>query len=128
MPIYEYKCSKCDHRVVSTERGNRLLGGKCAQCGVSPALYKRVFGFAMKPIMHEHFNRSVQKPISSMKQYADELKRKSDEESARDGMERRYVPVDLGDTQSLGVTNEGIHESNIERARNGDPLLPEIPT
>ncbi len=126
MPLYEYKCVWCGFPVQSQERGNRLHTW-CVSCDVHTD-HKRVFGFALKPIMHEHFNRSVQRPISSMKQYADELKRKSDEESARDGMERRYVPVDLGDTQSLGVTNEGIHESNIERARNGDPLLPEIPS
>lgn len=126
MPIYEYKCPYCNYRVPSLERADKLHVEECPSCGFSGD-YKRVFGFAMKPIMHEHFNRSVQKPISSMKQYADELKRKSDEESARDGMERRYVPVDLGDPGAIGVSNEGIHESNIERAKNGDPLLPEIP-
>lgn len=126
MPIYEYKCPVCGNRIPSTKRDNRLPTQVCITCG-NRVEYKRVFGFALKPMMHSHFNRSVQKPISDMRQYRDELKRKSDEESARDGMERNYVPVDLGDTQSIGVSNEGIHESNIHRAKIGAPLLPEIP-
>lgn len=123
MPIYEYKCPDCDAREVTTTRGNRL-DRICRGCA-NPGPLRRVFGFSFPPMMHEHFNQSVGKPISSMRQYKDELKVKSEEATLRTGIEHRYVPKDM-DPASVDVTSEGIHESNLAREKQGEPLLPEV--
>lgn len=125
MPSYEYKCpvATCDYTTTSETRTNRLQEA-CPRCNYSPL--HRVFGFAHKPAMQEHFNNTVGKPVSSMRQFNDELKRKSDEATKYTGMEHRYAPLEYGDAAAFGATNEGIHESNVERSRLGMPLLPEV--
>jgi hypothetical protein len=77
--------------------------------------------------MQEHFNHSVMEPVSSMRGYTDILKRRSEEAFLHTGIEHDFKPLEWGDAQAFGATNEGIHESNVERSRIGAPLLPEIP-
>lgn len=124
MPIYSYRCPTCRTEVSSTQRGDRL-SRVCRGCGSTEPL-KRVYGFSYQPGMQEHFNTTVGKPVSSMQKFADELARASDRASEQTGIEHNYKPVEWGDTQALGVTNEGIAESNAIRARRGEPLLPDI--
>lgn len=45
--------------------------------------------------MHEHYNPTVGKPISSMNQLKSELSRASDEQSEKTGVTHNYQPVDL---------------------------------
>ena len=123
MPLYEYKCPDCATRVPSFERGDRL-DQACPSCGRVPL--KRVWSLGFQMPMHEHFNQSVGKPISSMRQYSDELKRKSDEATALTGIEHRYVPVDMNDRKTLGIDGRGIDESNRAREKAGEPLLPDV--
>lgn len=127
MPTYEYKCVNCGaRRVTATHSSGELIFRQdCPSCGVTSRA-KRVFSFAFKPIMHEHFNHTIGRPISDMKQFRSELDRASDEASRTTGIEHRYKPVEWGDAAAVGATNEGIHESNVIRSRNGEPLLPEI--
>lgn len=122
--IYHYRCSICGEEAVSTRRGDRLHR-VCAGCGSTEPL-RRVFGFSLKPAMAEHFNNAVGKPVSSMRQFSDELKRQSDQASMETGIEHRYVPIEPGDHETAGATNQGIHERNVARSKRGDPLLPEI--
>jgi len=58
--------------------------------------------------MPEHFNVAVGRPVSSSKQFADELKRKSEEASLRTGMDHNFVPVDVTDMKAVGATDEGL--------------------
>lgn len=131
MPTYEYRCDQCAHLTTVTKPLNEhhtIRPTFMADCPVCRHLttFKRRFSFTFQPPMAEHFNTTVNKPISSMRQFRDELKRASAEATERTGIEHDYQPVEWGDTEALGVTNEGIDESNINRSRNGDPLLPEI--
>ena len=68
----------------------------------------------MQPVMHEHFNHSVGKPISDRRQFAAELRRKSEEMTERTGTPHNYVAVDLGDKTGLNVTDEGM-DSTLRR-------------
>lgn len=124
MTMYEYKCPVCGTRAVSGDRSNRLATF-CLTCE-GMVEYRRVFSFSAPQVMHEHFNRTVGKPISDMKQFARELSKQSDLATERTGIEHRYVPVEAGDAAAVGATNEGIAESNRVRASRGEPLLPEI--
>lgn len=76
--------------------------------------------------MQEHFNNAVGAPVSDMGRFKALLRQRSDEATERTGIEHRFVPVDMHDSQAVGATNEGIHETNIKRSRIGAPLLPEV--
>lgn len=142
MPLYQFRCP--DHKgtvndlMASASTVPMTLRSYCDFCQ-DWREFKRVFGFNHKPGIEEHFNHSVGKPISSMSQYRDELKRKSAEMAQESvfvtadgekvivpGIETNYTPLEWGDHQAFGATNAGIHESNVERSKRGMPLLPEI--
>jgi hypothetical protein len=66
--------------------------------------------------MPEHFNQSTGTYISNTREFADELKRKSEEMSNRTGMTHNYQPVDVTDMKALGVTDEGLeHTHKVHR-------------
>lgn len=121
--IYTYRCPNCGAENYSTHNadGVRDPCRLCRHVGL-----RRIYGFNFKPAMQEHFNQTVGKPVSSMRKFTDELKRASDQASIETGMEHRYAPLEYGDHQAFGATNEGIEESNRKRAAAGHPLLPEI--
>lgn len=134
---YEYKCFSCGAIRHSEERESNIFA-MCRSCD-SWKQHKRVWGFNYRPGMEPHYNRAVGAPVSSMKQFKDKLKAKSEEMAQPQtfetldgervtipGIETNYQPLEWGDHQAFGATNEGIEESNRIRAKNGDPLLPEI--
>ena len=122
--IYTYRCPNCGHEEMSTQRGDRL-NRVCAGCGSREPL-RRVFGFSYREPMQPHFNNAVGRYVSSESDFGDELKRASETASMTSGIEHDYKPLEWGDHQAFGATNEGIHESNISRERQGAPLLPDI--
>jgi hypothetical protein len=88
--------------------------GPCPECG---ATLKRDYSTVqLAPVMQEHYNPSVNKPISSTRQLMDEFKRKSDEASEQTGIEHRYVPADVKD---LGGTDAGLDATNARRVKQG---------
>lgn len=100
---------------------------RCEMCD-EVGMHKRVWHAPyIKPMMHEHFNHSVGRSISDMRQYKEVLKRTSDEHAQALGLDVNYQPVDMGDAQSVKATGEGIYESNKLRDKRGEQLLREIP-
>jgi hypothetical protein len=96
MTRYLYRCPNpdCTYEHVDHRRGDRLdLGMLCPQCQ-SPGPLRRRFSVSVHRPMQEHMNTTTGTPISSMRQFRDKLKQQSDEQSARTGIEAKYVPVD----------------------------------
>lgn len=122
--LYHYRCTHCGTEATATHRGDRLHR-VCSGCGSIEPL-RRVLGFAHKRSMPEHFNHAVGRPVSSERQFADDLKRASERATIETGIEHNYKPVEWGDKEALGVTGAGIAESNSIRSKRGEPLLPEI--
>lgn len=110
MQVYEYRCPDCEHRVISHLRGDRLEADcdYCDPAGPVPRVFKRVFSVSLQRPMQEHFNSTVGKPISDMRQFKRELARKGAEYTERTGIETNYQPVDMGDRKALGVTDDGL--------------------
>lgn len=124
--IYEYKCPQCHWPRTATQRGDRL-DASCTACGYIGPLH-RVFSISVKPVMQEHFNTTLGKPVSDMKRFTAELRAAGEQAEEQTGIPHRYAPVEYGDAAAVGATAEGIYESNVVRSRRGDPLLPAIDT
>ena len=128
MTIYGYECRECGQEYTSEYRGNVLMED-CECCGEVPVAcvcgtdtpIKRKYSLAVHRPMHEHFNRSVGKPISSDRQFRDELKRKSEEQFLRTGIPADYVPSDPTETRKAAEASgyEGLESTNRQRVRDG---------
>lgn len=112
--IYEYRCRSCGYTANVVDRADSL--GGCPNC---PGELRRVWSVQIAPVMQEHFNATVQKPVSSMRQFEAELRRASDEATERTGIEHRFAPVDPTDRKALGVTSEGLAATNRHRVATG---------
>lgn len=90
---------------------------------------RRVWGFALKPIVHSHFNTAVGLPVSSEAQLRSALARASEEASTPHEIiddvgerhlitkpQHNFVPVDWRDKEALGVTNLGL-DSTYDRMK-----------
>lgn len=121
MMIYEYKCPNCQAHAESFTRADRITA-HCQSCD-SEQEFRRVFSISTQAVMQEHWNATVNKPISSHRQFVDELKRAAEVASLRTGMEHKYETIDSRDKEALGVTDEGVHESNRIRQKQGLPTF-----
>lgn len=110
--IFEYKCPGCGDRHLSHVRGDRLPL-VCAHCG-DPGPFRRVFSIRIERPMQEHFNVTTGAPVSSMRDFREQLKIKGEQYTADTGIEVNYQPTDISDAKSLGVTSQGI-EDKLER-------------
>lgn len=100
MPFYEYRDPDSGNTVLSEERGDWLM--------VDGRRWKRVWGFHMARVWHEHWNPSTGSVVSSRQQFRDDLKRRSEEATERTGIPHNFVEVDITDKKALGVTDEGL--------------------
>lgn len=115
MPIYSFICRDCGAKRESLQRD--VLPCNCG------GLSRRDYHFAVKADTPGHFNHSVGAYVSNNREFRDELKKKSEEASARFGIDVNYAPIDYTDKQSLGVTNEGLSETKQRRSElNMAPL------
>lgn len=69
------------------------------------------------PAFQGHFNHSVGAYVSSMREFKDHLKRGSEAQSLRTGVDHNYVPVDPG--EGRGVTESGLDETRKRRRELG---------
>ena len=97
MPAYDYKCDDCGNveRVHDTHDGalKAQLDQNATPCTCG-GTYHRQFGFSLAPVMQEHYNYSVGKPISSMRQFRDELKKQGEAVEERTGIASTFEPAD----------------------------------
>jgi hypothetical protein len=114
--IYEYKCPECDQRYTSTDRCDRL-GQTCRLCE-HPGPLHRVFSIAVHRPIHVHYNETVGKTVTGKKDFANKLRQKGEEYTARTGIETNYQPIEPGDIKQH-VTEEGLDGTNRERVKRG---------
>ena len=118
MPVYLYRCRECGVHGEKWQRHTEEPLVDCPECDADAL--KRVYSFAMKAIMHEHFDPTVGKVISDPRQFKEELSRASEKESERTGRNVNYVPVDLSDKESLRVTDEGLDSTMRRKTQTGE--------
>lgn len=115
MPIYEYVCRTCHHYEYDTEPADTI--GPCTTDGC-PGELKRKFSFSVERPMQEHINSTTKQPVSSMRQFREQLKKMGDDYTKRTGIEVNYQPVDP-DPAKLKVTGEGLDATNRKRVEAG---------
>lgn len=109
MPTYEYRCER-GHKVdlffpLSEWPHPPVV---CEQCSdrLTP-MRRAVSSKPLAPaVMHEHWNTSVGKPISSQRQFDDELKRAAEDQYHSTGLESEFVSVDPTDAETLGAETD----------------------
>lgn len=74
-------------------------------------------------VMQAGYNQTLNKEVSSIAKFKQELSRESDIRSEQLGMEHRFEMVDPSDKKALGVTDEGIDASNRIRSKQGLPTF-----
>ena len=101
MPVYEYKCEEGHGFEVEMDPiySQHFVGFQCSTfapngrlCGAK--VKRRYSSVQFASVMQEHFNPSVGKPISSMSQYRDELKRASERATEKTGILHNFQPAD----------------------------------
>lgn len=109
MPVqYQFKCPNCNNIFTVDSRDTAPF---CQTCQRST---KRTWSFTTSMGMKEHFNNSVGQYVRNSREFNDELKRKSESESLRTGMDVDYQPIDpsdMRDPSAHGVTEEGLEET-----------------
>lgn len=115
MTIYAYLCRTCGATCDSSTRAATL--GACLDPSCRGEL-RRKYSISIRPSMQPHFNHTVGKPISSMSEFRDELKRSSERETLRTGIECNYVPIEAADA---GATMDGMDATNTRRMSQGLP-------
>lgn len=94
--IYGYRCRECGAARDSTGRDDVQ---RCSCGGLSKRDYRQV-QIGSSPFT-PHFNHAVGQHVTSKREFEDALKRGSDANSERVGMDHNYAPVYPGDMASL---------------------------
>jgi len=116
--MYSYLCPDCEAENIHLTF--RKLGEKldepCDNCN-HPFVVRAICRLNFALTMPEHFNYSTGQYVSNSRNFSDQLKTKSDEMSARLGMDVNYTEVDVADKKALGVTEHGV-EDKLQKEKN----------
>lgn len=124
MPIYEYRCRKCNNVQYRSTPADSI--GACPLCR-NGELRRDYSSISFAGVMQEHFNSTVNMPISDMGQFKRELRRAGEEYTRKTGMPTDYQPVDRSEFGSvLGMTDEGLDTTNRKRMAQGQRPI-EVP-
>jgi len=130
MTSHEFKCKQCDRRWLVTsdvkdflkrqrDKGNEVTHGLFSSATNCEGAIVRVFSFAVKTSMPDHYNQSAGLYVTGEKELKDTYKRLSDVATERTGIPHNFVPVDHRDKQRLGVTNAGLDATYNRRKKLG---------
>lgn len=125
MPLYTFECDGCgrqaykemtfqEHSQQTTKWEGKvellevhLVDDTVKICGS----WCQVFDLVFKKAMPEHYNHTTDSFVRGEADFISDLHRKSDEMSARMGFDVAYEPVDGNDKDALGVTDDGLEET-----------------
>lgn len=119
MPQYLFECPCGD--ILSTVRSmtDDTLSKYHDACGLEARRLWTSFVFHRYV---EHVSPATGQPVSSHKQFREQLKVASEEQTARTGIPCDYQPVDMTDPDSLGVTGDGLDAQMRKHRELGTPL------
>lgn len=118
MPIYEFRCNDCAHDYELYQDLHAEHSFRCPECHTTTKRVYVPFKFNAD-VLPEHFNPAAGRMISSETEFKRALKEQSITESIRQGKDVNIVPVDLNDTKTLGVTEEGLAATYNQQIKDG---------
>lgn len=124
--IYGYKCRRCGQHYESETRADALDPcqhltnfGRCRG-----AITRDYSGIGIARPFVEHYNASVGAPVRSKADFKEKLHVMGEQYTEMSGIPTNYQPIDMDDTRTLGVTEEGLDVTNRERVdRQGLPPI-----
>jgi len=122
MTIYGYKCRTCGQNYDSSTRADSL--GHCATEGCDGEI-RRKYSIVVERPMQEHWNITTNSPISSDRQFRDELKRMSEQQMLKTGIPCNYEPVDPEMMRKHVESTDaiGLDATNRVRVAEGKPPI-----
>lgn len=110
MPLYEFVCN-CGN-ASSTQRGMdaNTMDKSCPHCGEDMS---RIFSSPAFHRFETHFSQVTGQEVGSMKQFKQQLKRAGEEQTARDGIPRNYVPTEVKPVEGPGTDSQ----ARVQRER-----------
>lgn len=110
MAVYGYRCRICQKSTEASFPLGEAPGSITHSCGLEAP---RQFTSFATHIFRPAYNPSVGKYISSDRQFRDELKRASEEQTALTGIEHNYVPMHPSEVRL--ASDVGFEEQNKAR-------------
>lgn len=80
----------------------------------------RKYSVAVQSSFQPHFNHAVGKYVSSQSEFNNELKYLGDRQTEQTGIPHSYVPIEIGDRDAFGATDEGME--SFHRTRHDSPF------
>lgn len=117
MPTYEYRCGcRTKHLTVDPDDPTKALyDSKQMTCSSCAEPFRRRFGFSTPAMMHEHYNASLGRVVSSRREMREAAKVASAEATERTGILHDFQPVDLRDPSVAPDSDDGL-QSQHDRA------------
>lgn len=126
MPVYGFRCPECGTEFDTYAKiadYDPYSAQPCIDCG-TPAKRRYDTPPPFKMPMPDHYNMSAGQYVSGEKHLRDVFKRKSDEATERTGIPHNFVPVDLRDTERVGITDAtGLGATQDQRHNEGKPPI-----
>lgn len=115
MKYLSFRCIQCgtEASVMAACGIGDYISHPCKSCG--GRLQRIIKSFQYSRPMQEHYNASVGRGVNSRRDFTEELKRQSERATLETGVEHNYVEVDPSDKTALGVTDEGLYETEKRR-------------
>ena len=87
--------------------------------GCITGIFHQVMDFNFKRAMPEHYNHTTDTYVRGESDFISDLHRKSDEMSVRMGFDVAYEAVDGHDKEALGVTDDGLEDTERRLVNSG---------
>lgn len=121
MPTYEFACDHCGSVALSQhsfEEDTFSLTFCCHNCQ-SGTLRRQVSSFGIISGVDGHYNHSLGRYVTGMRDFKSGLARKSDQMTERTGIPHNYEPIDHMEKKALGVTEEGLDSTRAAEMAQG---------
>lgn len=118
MPLYEFKCRKCGLKSSTLNHDEQPI---CQLCSNPMG---RDYSFFVKTPFQPHYNTAVGQYVRTQAEFESHLSRLSDAQTERTGILHNYQPVEIGDRDAYGATEEGMDD--YYRTHHDNPTEPEL--
>lgn len=105
MPVYEFRCPVDDATYEILHHGGPPP--HIPICPTHDSHLRRVYSFTKTIMFQDGYSDATGSYVSSNRDMADQLKRKSDEATARTGIPHDFVPMHPSDMKAMASTEEG---------------------